>query len=564
MADTGNDARKYVGSQILTRVASHAGASGQRSMNSRDRDRSSRNPLVSIRHGSLVLATQFVFVIGTIAVLPQPVSAQEQAPAPRLEMPSFQNAPAELPVPGPRGDQRALPINLPTALQLANARAIDISIASARIKLAAAQLERARVLWLPTIQSGVDYFRHDGRIQDVQGNLFNTDKSAFMAGFAPIAVFAVSDAIYAPLAARQVVRARTSDLRAATNDSVLAAAEAYFNAQQARGELAGAEDAVRRGMDLLQRTEKLASPAVGIIPQVEVVRARTELARRKQAAHSAYERWRTASADLIRVLRLDAAALVEPLEPPQLRVTLIDPNSQVDDLIPVALTNRPELAAQQALVQATLAQLRLEKIRPLVPSVLLRGASTNPAGTLAAGVFGGGQNERIGDFGTRSDFDVQVLWELQNLGLGNRARVRERRAEHELSHLELFRIQDRVAAEVAQAHAQLQSAAARVAEAETEVKDAVDSLEKNVEGMRQLKGAGNVVTFINRPQEVVAALQALAQAYNDYYAAVGDYNRSQFRLYRDLGYPGQYLGTLDENCPRVAAEEASPSLPTPK
>jgi outer membrane protein TolC len=268
---------------------------------------------------------------------------------------------------------------------------------------------------------------------------------------------------------------------------------------------------------------------------------RTELARRRQAVQSAGERWRTASADLVRVLRLDAGALVEPLEPPHLRITLIEPDSPVDSLIPIALTSRPELASQQALVQATLAQLRLEKIRPLVPSVLLRGASTNPAGTLAAGVFGGGRDERIGDFGARSDFDVQILWELQNLGLGNRARVRERRAEHELSHLELFRIQDRIAAEVAQAHAQVQSAAARVADAEAGVKDAIDSLEKNVEGMRQLKGVGNVVVFVNRPQEVVAALQALAQAYNDYYVATGDYNRAQFRLYRDLGYPAQHL-----------------------
>jgi outer membrane protein TolC len=434
-----------------------------------------------------------------------------------------------------------LPINLPTALQLANARAIDIAIASARIKIAVAQFERARVLWLPSLQLGFDYFRHDGRIQDVQGNLFDTSKSAVMAGVAPIAVFGVSDAIYAPLAARQVVRARTADLQTATNDSVLAAAEAYFNAQQARGELAGAEDALRRGLDLLSRTEQLAAPAVGIIPQVEVVRVRTELARRRQAVQSATERWRTASADLIRILRLEAGALVEPLEPPHLRVTLIEPDSPVDGLIPIALTSRPELASQQSLVQATLAQLRLEKIRPLVPSVLLRGASTNPAGTLAAGAFGGGRDERIGDFGARSDFDVQILWELQNLGLGNRARVRERRAEHELSHLELFRIQDRIAAEVAQAHAQVQSAAARVAEAEAGVKDAIDSLDKNVEGMRQLKGAGNVVIFINRPQEVVAALQALSQAYNDYYVAIGDYNRAQFRLYRDLGYPAQHL-----------------------
>src|SRR5262249_25278674 len=149
----------------------------------------------------------------------------------------------------------------------------------------------------------------------------------------------------------------------ANNDSVLAAAEAYFNTQQARGELAGAEDAVLRATDLLHRAEKLAAAGVGIIPPVEVTRVRTELARRQQVARSAYERWRTASADLGRVLRLDSTARVEPLEPPHLRITLVGPESVVDDLIGVALTNRPELASQQALVQAALAQLRQERIR---------------------------------------------------------------------------------------------------------------------------------------------------------------------------------------------------------
>src|SRR6185369_10580408 len=132
----------------------------------------------------------------------------------------------------------------------------------------------------------------------------------------------------------------------------------------------------------------------------------------------------------------------------------------------VALTNRPELAAQQALVQATLERLRQERLRPLIPSVLLRGAATNPAGTLAGGVFGGGLNDNLGRFSARGDFDVQVLWEWQNLGFGNAALVRGRRAEHQVSLLDLFRIQDQVAAEVAQAHAQARSAAARVAEAE--------------------------------------------------------------------------------------------------
>src|SRR5262249_38825377 len=115
------------------------------------------------------------------------------------------------------------------------------------------------------------------------------------------------------------------------------------------------------------------------------------------------------------VLRLDPGALVEPQEPPRLQITLVGLDLTADDLIPVALLNRPELAAGRALVQATIERLRQEKSRPLIPSVLLRGASTNPAGILGAGVFGGGRNSQMGNFGARGDFDLELLWEVQNL-----------------------------------------------------------------------------------------------------------------------------------------------------
>jgi outer membrane protein TolC len=136
--------------------------------------------------------------------------------------------------------------------------------------------------------------------------------------------------------------------------------------------------------------------------------------------------------------------------------------------------------------------------------------------------------------------DIQVLWELQNLGFGNRARVHERKAEQEAAVLELFRIQDRVAAEVVQAYAQVESAAARIGDAETGLKDAIDSATQNIEGMSQTKRpGGNLILLVIRPQEAVASVQALAQAYVDYYGAVADYNRAQFRLYRALGKPVQ-------------------------
>src|SRR5205823_2339677 len=102
---------------------------------------------------------------------------------------------------------------------------------------------------------------------------------------------------------------------------------------------------------------------------------------------------------------------------------LVDIKQSPDELIPMALTGRPELSSAQAIVQATLQRLKAERLRPLIPSILLRGTATNPAGTLAGGVFGGGRNDRLGDFSGRGDFDVQVLWEFQNLGFGNLARV---------------------------------------------------------------------------------------------------------------------------------------------
>jgi outer membrane protein TolC len=441
-------------------------------------------------------------------------------------------APAKIPSHKP-----PLPINLPTAMNLAGIRPLDIALAQERIRVAAAQLERARVQWLPNIYTGIDYFRHDGRIQDVAGKISDTSKSTFEAGVGPVAFFAISDAIFGPLATRQDLRAREAALQTAQNDTLLAVAESYFNVQQARGELAAAEVTAKRAEDLVQRTEKLAP---GLVPPVEVSRTRVEASLRRQAVHSARERWLVASAELARLLRLDASILVEPMEPPHLQVTLVPLDSQVDDLIPVALTNRPELATQQAVVQATLERLRQERLRPLIPSLLLRGASTNPAGIIAGGTFGGGRNETLSNFGARFDIDVELLWELQNLGFGNRARVRERRAERELAFLELFRIQDRIAAEVVQSHAQIQAASARLSEAEIAVKDAIDSANKNLEGLGQTVSAGKLILLI-RPLEAVAAVQALAQAYANYYGAVADYDRAQFRLYRALGHPAQSL-----------------------
>lgn len=78
------------------------------------------------------------------------------------------------------------------------------------------------------------------------------------------------------------------------------------------------------------------------------------------------------------------------------------------------------------------------KVRPFVPTVALRGVGSQVPGP-AGGVFGGGRNGDLSNFGGRFSFDLQAVWEVQNLGLGNRAAVRERQAEQRASLLQLLR-----------------------------------------------------------------------------------------------------------------------------
>jgi outer membrane protein TolC len=434
-----------------------------------------------------------------------------------------------------------LPINLATALRLADARPVIIEAARAAVETEYGLYEQARALWLPTVYLGADYQRHDGGQENVlTGQLILGARNQFLAGGGAQAVFALTDAIYAPLAERQLLRARGLEVQTAKNDALLSVALAYFDVQQARGDLAGTLDSVARGRDLARRVAALGGR---LAPAIEAERVNTFLADLEQQAASVRQDWLTSSASLTRLLRLDPAAVVVPLEPPHLQVTLIAPQETVDALIPVGLTNRPELATQQALVQATLVRLRQERIRPLLPSLILQSNAT-PSDRLGAGVYGTGTNS-LNHWSGRSDWDAEVVWEFRNLGFGNRGLVTQRRGEQRQALVELFRIQDLVAAEVAQAHAQVQAAGVRVGKAEAGLKAAIASYEGNLKGLSETVRAGELLVLVNRPQEVVAALQQLQQAYVNYYTSANDYDRAQFRLFRALGYPAQAVACGD-------------------
>ena len=258
------------------------------------------------------------------------------------------------------------------------------------------------------------------------------------------------------------------DIQTAKNDALLMTADAYFKVHQYRGMYAGALYAVERGHDLVERIARLSKD---LVPRVEVDRARNMVADLEQQATSAREAWRVHSADLTQVLRLDPRAVVVPLEHDHLQITLIDPARPLDDLIPVGLTNRPELASHQALVQAVAARIRREKGRMLLPSILINGFQT-PDELIQAGIFGLGPNSSLNQWTGRDDVSLQAIWQLEAFGIGNLARIKEQRGEQSQAIIELFKTQDMVAADVTRAQARLQSATARVSQADRALRTA--------------------------------------------------------------------------------------------
>src|SRR5262249_31081385 len=148
----------------------------------------------------------------------------------------------------------------------------------------------------------------------------------------------------------------------------------------------------------------------------------------------------------------------------------------------------------------TLQRIRREKMRPILPSMLINGFQT-PNEMIQAGIFGIGPNSSLNQWAGRADLSYQPLWQLEGMGIGNLARIKEQRGEQSRAIIDVFRVQDQVAADVTRAQARLQSATARVTQADRSLRSAIITFNGNLEGLRETTRFGDVLVLVNRPQE---------------------------------------------------------------
>jgi outer membrane protein TolC len=495
------------------------------------------------------------WIVG-LALVWGPSAGWAQARQPPRRQSDRDRGPEALPDRGPAGDpsrdiipppptppsilaQELRPIDLLTALQLANVQNPELNIARRRILEAAALRQLAAAYFLPSINPGLNYDSHTGTLQQSNGNILSVDRSAVYVGAGANAIAAgtvsipgvyyagnVGYGLYLYLASKQVVRQREFESVAVRNQMFLQVTTAYSELLRAEGRRAASIQARDEAREIARLTAEYARAGQGRVADAN--RAATVLATWESRIQATEAELLTASARLCQLLNLDPSIRLHPTDAVVIPQPIVPDPIPLCELIALGLLRRPELAAQRAAIEAALLNLGGAKVLPFSPNFLLG---------FSAGGFGGGSNlvrPIFGGFGGREDFDVVVFWTLQNLGLGNLALIRVADARLQINQFQQVELLNMVRAEIAEAYARTHARYAQIGTYEEAVRSGYMSFHEDLDRTR-LVGAARPRDVL--PIELLNSFLLLADARLDYLDAIVDYNESQFAMYVALGQP---------------------------
>ena len=442
-------------------------------------------------------------------------------------------------LPGTRGVQVAnfqqpLPpaeetLDLGVALRLAGVDNPTIKLAREAVRESLANQLAAQSLLLPTVNVGGNFRDHRGallasqgfvRIVDFQSAYVGTGAGVIGGGTAivpGVRLFAhLGDAAYEPLAARQQVTVRRSDAHAIQNAILLDVAAEYL-------QLVGAEarlTVLLKGEADLAEVVRLtvAHANAGRGRQADADRASANLELLRSDLRRAEEDVAVASARLCRLLNLDPSTRLRTPGGSVQPIRLIPENVDLEGLVAESLRSRPEVLARAAAVAEAQTRGRQERVWPWLPTVSVG---------YSYGGFGG--NVTASDFGSlrgRSEFDATAVWSVQNLGFGNRARVRVADAGVGAAIAGYDLTTNQIRREVTEAVAAARAAATLIKTTNEALAAAEDGFALEMERIKQVQG---------RPIEELDSFRQLLESRQEALRAVVAFNVAQFRLFVAVG-----------------------------
>jgi outer membrane protein TolC len=407
------------------------------------------------------------------------------------------------------------PIDLPTTLRLAGAQNLDIKIAREKVAEAEANHTSSRWQFFPWIAPAISYRKHDNRTQDVAGNIVNVHKDSWQYGPTFTAQLDLGDAIYKNLAARQLVRAAQAGLEVQRQDSVLAAAQGYFELARAQSAVQAAEEAVGIADNYSRQLQQAVE--IGTAFRGDALRAQVQTERSRQTLRQAHEQSEVAAARLIQTLHLDNATALVARDTELAPIELVPATESRATLVSRALASRPELQQVGAQMDAAKSARDGVKYGSLVPSI---GAQ------VFLGGFGGGRSGIPDHFGKAEDYQFTIGWRVGPGGLFDRGRIGSAEARLRAADFTREKIVSEIARQVTEAHARSQSLADQLATARTVLRTAGEALRLTRE--RKSFAVGAVL-------EDIQAQQDFTRARFDFLNAVAEFDKAQYALARAVG-----------------------------
>jgi outer membrane protein TolC len=462
-----------------------------------------------------------------------------EAPGPPVQvLPPF--TPQEAAPPAPAEEPAVYPIDLVTALRLANADNPTIAVASLKVEVAQQDLRAAQLLWLPDLLVGPAYTHVDSWVQNAKGIVVPATRGDLTLSGGAVLSFDLSEPLFRPLAARQEWQASLSTHLAAIHQIQLRVVNTYLELLRLHAQIAIHAEAVDRAEWMRHQAEgRLHTDSRET--QLAERRPRTEINLRRQQILGLEGQAAQASADLAALLHLPASVTLRPADPRVVPVRLIPNQVPVEELVATAYRCRPELNAGRAHAAAVDQQARQAAWAPALPHIQVG---------YTGAFFGGGPNDTINHLDDRATGVALATWQFNNLGLGDLAHFRQMRAQALLAHEQVTVIQLDVGAEVVGSSRNAQALEQSLHSAEESIREALEWW--NLERERVAHDGGN-------PLDLLVALQTLAQARTQYLQTVISYNEAQFRLYTALGNPS--LEAIPQGVPLPTELPVLPTSP---
>lgn len=431
--------------------------------------------------------------------------------APVSDAPESQVAMVRFLQPVALAEPAAVPIGLDTVLRLAQDQNGQLQIARARLGAAQAGQDLARLAWVPQISAGPSYYRHEGGIQDFQGNLVHSSYGSILAGVELRGRLDPRDIAFQRVDAERKVWQQHGELSKLTSEMLLDAAGTYLDLLTARAGEALALEMEKLLTDVLAQAEALAKVDSGM--RIEVERVEAELRGHRMVLRKVREGADGASAKLAYLLGMDPASPLTPIEADLVPLDIVDADQTVQAVVDKALANGPGVRELEGLLRV------IDETRSSAdgPGRWIPALEMN----LNEGAFGAGEGARL-NWDNQLNIALNLRWNLTD-ALTAKERLRQADLTAAQAHLSYRDLRAKLTLGVTEAREAIRSGRDQMALGQEQVRHADKSYRLSASRLKEaIKGRS--------PSEVLMAIRTLGAARLQYITTVRDLNKAQIRL----------------------------------